>query len=105
MSNREVAKARSIAAILEDAVLAIQLTQDNRDYYSGYTLGAVIEDKLEMLGTEDGGSDEVLPDGNLTKFAQVQLILESTRAAVQELKEIDDFEDLEDEEAVSIGDV
>ena len=86
MTQREVVAGTSaysgqmkVAAVLEEALASIRAYARTNDYFVGYSLTEVIEDQLEVIGSDDTKDDETntFVPGTLatrTKISQVNHI-------------------------------
>jgi hypothetical protein len=89
MANKGEASERNIAGVLEDALAALRASARTDDFFSGYTLSEVVEEELAAIGSEDGGSNELTPNGRRTRFAEIAYIKTTTESAVEAAKELD----------------
>lgn len=58
-TNPEYEAQMKIASMLEDALATIRAQARTNDYFVGYSLSEVIDDRLNVIGADDSKDDEV----------------------------------------------
>lgn len=110
--DAELKKQMSVAAKLENALSFIRSTARTNDYFTGYSLNEIIQERLELIGDDEESTTATVGDSNKpTLLAGLNSLLvaivgegpEHDGGAIKDALELKSIEDISDEKQEAIA--
>lgn len=112
-ASTEIQRQIEIANILEDALSFIRTVSRTNDYFTGYSLNEVIQERINLIGPDDDKIDTTVGDSTKNTLVSLlnQLLVETVGegpmhngGAIQKALNLDELKNLSEEQTTLSND-